>query len=724
MGEPSEGDAGPSEQLPPPEPAVPVGPPSVGWPPAPQATPPPADSSWQYSPPAQYPASGAQPVPPSGSQPAAGYSPGPPPGGFVPPSQQTGGYAFQPASFQSVSYETVSYQSGTFPQQTGAYPTAGPPPGWTPPGRRRARSRLVLILLSVVLVVAVGVTAFVLLTNAGDETAAPRPPSAASLIKAATDRLATLDGAHYTGSYFDDARGTVRVDVTATKDGDVTGTITVYGTTADLMLSGDGVFIRGGEAFWNSVMPTYTRAYVEKWIRAPNDVIDPDLGDALQPAEFAKIATCERDEGGKFTVGQDAVRIDGVDSYRLESEGCGVVYVGVEEPRRVVRVQGASLDGSATESGDRFTGFSFGVREVEKSELADIGTAVDDAADQADQGPNAEDPSSLPPYYMVTALDAPSEQCAESGCLVTVTVQNVFGPGDPSTATVELRADSATGPVLGTCTAPVPALAHQQTASISCTVVGDEWTAWVLSIPPGGAAYYSSAGIDNPAWGRTVASDAALLAVVDEQTALDVEATYGPVGLEILSMATAAGALPADHVLTLLQDASAFGGLQAVRDLLVSAKVPNVANLLAAVSAAAADFPDSTSGAQAIAAGAALALEGHGPLDFADNVVIDDSAQDAMAFVSQLNPTGEEFVDSVGSTLSGLDSWAGNGYTPVAVMVIEPYLTELYGLAEEKPVLHQLEKLGVTKKQLGADGGELEIRTGGGSFRFTAGDFE
>lgn len=108
-----------------------------------------------------------------------------------------------------------------------------------------------------------------------------------------------------------------------------------------------------------------------------------------------------------------------------------------------------------------------------------------------------DDPSTWPPFYVVTAINL--NRCDNDPCTVQATVQNNGGTGSASGAssvTFTLTND-ADNSVLGTCKANVsPDVANGKTASVSCQITGGAWTAFVQN----GGNYHAKADTDNPAY--------------------------------------------------------------------------------------------------------------------------------------------------------------------------------------------------------------------------------
>jgi hypothetical protein len=110
---------------------------------------------------------------------------------------------------------------------------------------------------------------------------------------------------------------------------------------------------------------------------------------------------------------------------------------------------------------------------------------------------NLDDGSTWPPLYMVTAINL--NGCTADPCTVAATVTNsggAKGASAPSTVTFTLTNDADSSP-LGTCKVAVtPDVDNTKTATVSCSITGGAWTAFVQA----GGNYHAKAVADNPAY--------------------------------------------------------------------------------------------------------------------------------------------------------------------------------------------------------------------------------
>jgi hypothetical protein len=108
-----------------------------------------------------------------------------------------------------------------------------------------------------------------------------------------------------------------------------------------------------------------------------------------------------------------------------------------------------------------------------------------------------DDPTTWPPYYQVTAINL--NGCTADPCNLAATVTNTGGAkgaSAPSTVTFTLTNDADSSP-LGTCKVAVtPDVDNTKTATVSCSITGGAWTAFVQA----GGNYHAKAVADNPAY--------------------------------------------------------------------------------------------------------------------------------------------------------------------------------------------------------------------------------
>jgi hypothetical protein len=108
-----------------------------------------------------------------------------------------------------------------------------------------------------------------------------------------------------------------------------------------------------------------------------------------------------------------------------------------------------------------------------------------------------DDPTTWPPYYVVTSVNL--DHCNGDPCTVSATVQNNGGAkaATASSSVTFTLTNDAGGAVLGTCKATVsPDVANAAKATVSCKVGGGAWTTFVQN----GGNYHAKAEPDNPAY--------------------------------------------------------------------------------------------------------------------------------------------------------------------------------------------------------------------------------
>lgn len=598
----------------------------------------------------------------------------------------------------------------------------GPDPA--APGRQAGGGLLVLLCL----LLAAVVTGTSLYAGLGARHPLP-PPDPTGAVRTAMDRLAGLSAARYTGSYFDQTRGTVGLDVTVTDGGELSGDLTLQGREGAIRGSAKGLFLRGDLDFWLVVEPGMSDVLGDSWVNAPADLLDVDLTSVLRPATFAKSMSCVDNgaAGGFELTGSDPTVVAGVTAYSMSSAECGTVHLSAVNRYRVARAISPTLTPASTRD-NPLAGFVLDPSEVSADRAGKVADEVAAAAKEAGSGPDPSEPESLPPFYVAEGVDVSS--CDPAACTIELTVHNMYGEGDTGTLVGNVVVQGAGTAALGNCQVSIPALEYQESTPVTCTVTGPDWTqVATAAVTDPARVVIGGVQVVNPDWEE--GGEAALegLSELPELTLLsDIWTTFGVTGLNILyASLTSSTPLIEEQVDSMLTDAQLCGCIGYVRDLVESGQLGNLQDLPAVLSVAVRDFPRSMTGVAALAEAARRVEEGGGPVEVYPGVanVVDDAAKEAVVVSAQLEPDGEAVRDLVKGTFDGLVSEtlpALPGYTPVVSLTVEPYYPALHDPGKADAVLAVLSEIGIAAADFAPDG-ILEIRTGTHTFRFTAADF-
>jgi hypothetical protein len=300
-------------------------------------------------------------------------------------------------------------------------------------------------------------------------------PSAQDLAIHAYQGLRTAKTVHLKGGFTAKSKAyVVDVVVEPKQDGGATGSGSYGGVPFKYINSGKQTYL-AGSALWQTISgdPKTARVYGEKWIVATpqNPVVAAlvtlnDLG-GIEATLSAKATTMQK--------GQETT-VDGTRTAVL-SDGKFAYFVSESDPMRLVRIQVGA--GRTT---------SEGLSSVKLDLHYDSSSRFDAGAPPAGQFIDPGDPATMPALYELVNLSG-LQNCGETDCGFTATVRNDNGPPEGQTvATLILWKDQGHSAQIGSCQAPVPALAHGQTGDVSCRISGAGWNAFYAAIPAGGSA--------------------------------------------------------------------------------------------------------------------------------------------------------------------------------------------------------------------------------------------
>ncbi|WP_157963583.1 hypothetical protein [Actinocorallia populi] len=402
------------------------------------------------------PPMGEQP-PPMGGQPPQGPQT-PPPHWNQPPPQ--GGWT--PPPFQG-------------PGAPGGAPPFGQPgfgpPGFGPPGAQPPKSNkgvLIAVLSASVALVLVLAVVLIMLAGGDEEKKAALTPQQKSA--QAVTKLNSLPGLRYTGTY--DASGTsVQADLSVTRAGTASGSLTVSGDVIDAMLLDGDLYVKAPQSFWRGqqgVDEELLDEFADKWAKAPDSLrafdirkllVPAALGQALQQA--APLVPPSGAPTSEPVSGRQAIAFEGSE---------GQYYVSDAAPYQLVKVRagGAQV-------------FDFDVAELTADSVGTLYTELKDKVRNGLAG--ALDPAAeIKPTSTSTRDD-----CSASGCTIERKYSNT-GPTATVTYIARIWEDKDGDKELGRCTRTQSLRAGSST--LECRVTSGGWKSWVRGIRPGTTSRY------------------------------------------------------------------------------------------------------------------------------------------------------------------------------------------------------------------------------------------
>lgn len=280
------------------------------------------------------------------------------------------------------------------------------------------------------------------------------------------------------------SRDPYQVDLTISRGGDggVSGSGTSGSAPFKVMVAGSKTYIQG-QAYWQRVAAgdedelREARAYGDKWVLARGTSLSLAL---IQLRDLGGLASQLQEDSKRVKKGKETT-VDGTTVVPL-TDGATTYYVTQSSPNRLVRVVAQSSGGS--------------LRNVKLDVDYDAQLHVSTLGEG--QFVDPDDPSTLPARYRAAGVpqfvgcDRDS-----SACGLKVSVENEAGPPQgQSTAVLSVLQEDERTPI-GTCNAPIPGVAHNQTANVSCNIDGNAWNAFKRSVS-GSTTIHGHVDLKNP----------------------------------------------------------------------------------------------------------------------------------------------------------------------------------------------------------------------------------
>ena len=265
------------------------------------------------------------------------------------------------------------------------------------------------------------------------------------------------------------SRDAYQVDLTMSRSGDggVSGSGVSGSAPFKVMVVGNKTYIQG-QAYWQKLAAgdedelREARAFGDKWVVARGTSLSLAL---LQLRDLGGLASQLQEDSRRVKKGKETT-IDGARVVPL-TDGGTTYYVTQSSPNRLVRVASQSSGGT--------------LRNVKLDVDYDAQLHVSTLGEG--QFVDPDNPSTLPARYR-TAGSAQFVGCNSDspGCGLKVAIENQAGtPQGQSTAVLTVLKEDDTTPI-GACNAPIPAVEHNQTASVSCNIDGNAWNAFKQSV--------------------------------------------------------------------------------------------------------------------------------------------------------------------------------------------------------------------------------------------------
>ena len=272
----------------------------------------------------------------------------------------------------------------------------------------------------------------------------------------------------------------ISVDVTVStkSNGDGTGSGRFAGNPFQFLDAGGKAYLRG-QSFWQAYygndqdQQTPAKGFEDRWTLAS----DNDVAGAIQ--HLGNLGALAAELGGnahEVKKGSDTT-IGGQRAAPLTAAGT-TWWVTESDPPSIVKVEATQALGMSD-----VTLFA--------AARSTVHAAVPGSGAYAD--PN--DPTTLPAYYEVDGDSNDPSACDQNGCPLTITISNHGGQPEGQSV-VEDDAYSDSDAPITSCDAPIPAIPSGQQGTVTCTLNGGAWSAFVTA---GNTHFYTRPAIkSNP----------------------------------------------------------------------------------------------------------------------------------------------------------------------------------------------------------------------------------
>jgi hypothetical protein len=314
--------------------------------------------------------------------------------------------------------------------------------------------------------------------------------SAADTLGESIVDLKSAGAVHYNGSMVAPAGDRVTMDITATKAGESSGSLTVNDLPASVLVVDHNLYLKGGLDFWLKLsgVPDSTAPIVaDHWVKAPGVLLGVDVErifdtDTL-PGLFGKPTG-----GAQAPEAAKKATIAGVEVIEVPTD-MGSVYLDARAPHGIVRFD---LTKAGPTDPTKVHDLAFTITDA----TADMAAVYRDLATRAAELQDAYDP-----FIGVKQGAYHFENCGAASCAIVVDLTNA----GRSAARVAVRATwNGEGTTIGSCESQTGQLEPGQAGSAKCTLAspewvrffrraqsvagqhpyGAEWTAMALVIPP------------------------------------------------------------------------------------------------------------------------------------------------------------------------------------------------------------------------------------------------
>ncbi|TCO48114.1 hypothetical protein [Actinocrispum wychmicini] len=312
--------------------------------------------------------------------------------------------------------------------------------------------------LGVVLLLCAGCTG----ETSGDppRVSVPRPTTGAALDQSIVD-LKAAGAVHYNGSLTAPAGDKVTMDITATKAGESSGSLTVNGLPASVLVVDHTLYLKAGLDFWlklSGVPDSTAPTVADHWVRAPGVLLGVDV-ERIFDTETLPTLFGKPTDGDRAPDTAPKAQIAGTDVIDVPTD-LGEIYLAAKPPHGIVRFD---LTKAGQTDPTRVHDLAFTITDA----TTDMAAIYTDLAARSTELADGYDP-----FLTVKQGAYHFEDCGASSCAIVVDLSN----GGQLPARVAIRATwTGEGATIGSCDSRTGPLAPGQQGTARCTLASAEW---------------------------------------------------------------------------------------------------------------------------------------------------------------------------------------------------------------------------------------------------------
>lgn len=289
------------------------------------------------------------------------------------------------------------------------------------------------------------------------------PATAGELVAQSILDFGEAGAVHYKGALTSTSSEQITFDITTALTGEMSGTITVNGKPATMLVVDEKTYLKAKAGFWAELTGVRNArgrgsAIADRWVEFPTSVIGVVFGEVFIPELISEHLTDEQQDVGAEPLDQrPTTSVNGVEAIAVELAG-GTVYLNKEAPHGVVKISLPELSG--------ITGFDAEVTDAS----ADLQQFYGDVANQAGNLGDAVD--------ALNTIDQGQHrfgQCNARSCALVVNFTNT----SKVPVRVHVSADwSGDGRPLGSCETKVGPVAPGKQSRATCVLNTPQWRAF------------------------------------------------------------------------------------------------------------------------------------------------------------------------------------------------------------------------------------------------------